>query len=76
MAEVAAQTIDSQLRNASHSYRDAKNTLQVHTDKWQRLIRDAVDVHGLTIKRVAELAEVAPSRVHAIIATVYSRESS
>lgn len=76
MAETATTTIDSLLLNASVSYRDAKEVLQVETGKWQGLIRDAVDEHGLTIKRVAQLAGVAPSRVHAIIANVYSRESS
>lgn len=76
LADPVVTTVDSLLVNASVSYRDAKEVLQIETGKWQGLIRDAVDQHGLTIARVAQLVGVAPSRVHAIIANVYSRESS
>lgn len=75
MAEAAHLTIEQQLVNSTTSYRDAKEVLARETERWQQLIVDAVDEHGLTIKKVASVVGVATSRIHTIIATVYARAS-
>ena len=75
MAEAADLTIEQQLLRSTTSYRDAKEVLARETERWHRLITDAVDEHGLTVKKVAELAGVATSRIHSIIAGVYSKAS-
>lgn len=53
-------------------YRDAKETFERHRDRWHEAIVALVDA-GATPRQVADLVQVAPQRINAIIARVYSR---
>jgi transposase-like protein len=66
---------DEQLRALSVSYRDAKETFEVHRDKWQNAITQAVD-QGMKPADVARVVGVTPQRILAIVARVYSRDES
>lgn len=60
------------LRRLTIAYRDAKETLERHRDRWQQAIVDAVD-DGMRPTDAGNIVGVSRARIDAIIARVYSR---
>ena len=67
-----SESISERLTAATAAYRDAKETFEVHRDRWHELITEAVDA-GMKPAHVGQVVGVTPQRILAIVARVYSR---
>lgn len=70
-----SEHVADELKSRTTTYRDSKETFEVHRDAWHEAITDAVD-EGVKPAHVAQLVGVTPQRILAIVARVYSREDA
>ena len=68
-----SESITERLAAATAAYRDAKETFEVHRDRWHELITEAVDA-GMKPAQVGALVGVSSQRIGTIVARVYSHD--